>query len=174
MPDVTAAADGWPDGVDRPQVLAGGGIVLRDGPDGPEVVVVHRPRYDDWSLPKGKLDRGESVLDAARREVAEETGLRAEPDDVDDPWIVRYVDGKGRAKEVRYWRMHVVGGAGGSDGDEVDRVEWWPMARARATLTYGRDRALLSAVADGARGPHDARSGSDRPSDERAHPEGAR
>jgi 8-oxo-dGTP pyrophosphatase MutT (NUDIX family) len=153
MPDAAPApTDGWPDGVDRPQVVAGGGIVLRDGPDGPEVVVVHRPRYDDWSLPKGKLGRGESVLDAARREVAEETGLRAEPDD-DVPWVVRYVDGKGRPKEVRYWRMHVVGTTGASVEDEVDRVEWWPLPRAATALTYGRDRALLVPLAEGRDAP---------------------
>jgi 8-oxo-(d)GTP phosphatase len=146
MPDPATATDRWPDGVDEAQVLAGGGIVLRRGSAGPEVLVVHRPRYDDWSLPKGKLHRGESVLDAARREVAEETGMRAAPDDPDDPWCVRYVDGKGRAKEVRYWRMHVVGTTGEAVDDEVDQVEWWPLPRAAAALTYGHDRALLGSV----------------------------
>jgi 8-oxo-dGTP pyrophosphatase MutT (NUDIX family) len=148
----------WPAGVERADVLAGGGVVVRERPGGPEVVVVHRPRYDDWSLPKGKLDRGESVLDAAVREVAEETGLTVVPVAVDDPWVVRYVDGKGRAKEVRYWRMHVVGDDAVDPGDlhppddEVDRVEWWPLRRARSELSYDHDRALLAPLADGERG----------------------
>jgi 8-oxo-dGTP pyrophosphatase MutT (NUDIX family) len=148
MPDPATATGGWPDGVDEARVLAGGGIVLRDGADGTEVLVVHRPRYDDWSLPKGKLHRRESVLAAAQREVAEETGLRAEPVDATDPWCVRYVDGKGRPKEVRYWRMHVVGTTGAPVDDEVDRVEWWPLPHAAGALSYGHDRALMGRLAD--------------------------
>src|SRR5262245_24745888 len=96
----------------RPQVRAAGGLVWRAAmvPDGDgaarpgyEVVLVHRGRYDDWSCPKGKLDRGESYADAAVREVMEETGLVCTLGD--ELPSVRYRDGKGRSKLVRYWAM---------------------------------------------------------------------
>jgi 8-oxo-dGTP pyrophosphatase MutT (NUDIX family) len=134
----------WPDGVTRASVLAGGGVVLRDTEAGPELVVVHRPRYDDWSLPKGKVDRGETVLEAALREVAEETGLHAEPGP--EAGVVRYVDGKGRPKEARYWLMRVVADGPPRPGDEVDRWEWWPVERAVRHLTYDHDRDLVAAL----------------------------
>ena len=81
------------------QVSAGGGIVLRDG----RVLLVHRPRYDDWSLPKGKLEPGESWQTAAAREVEEETGLRCELGE--EVGRTHYLDRHGREKEVRYYRM---------------------------------------------------------------------
>jgi 8-oxo-dGTP diphosphatase len=117
--------------------------VLRDGPGGREVLLVHRPAYDDWSLPKGKAHRGESDEDCALREVQEETGLRCElrrelPS-------TEYHDGKGRPKVVRYWAMQPV------DGDarpqaEVDDVLWLPLAEAKDILTWVRDRAVLEAL----------------------------
>src|SRR3954471_4387879 len=92
------------------QVHAAGGIVHRraDGTPPFELLVVHRPRYDDWSLPKGKLDRGETFDAAALREVYEEPGLRCRLGE--ELGSVRYVDNKGRDKLVRYWLMEVDGG----------------------------------------------------------------
>ena len=90
-----------------PEVRAAGGVVVRDGADGPEVAVVHRPRYDDWSLPKGKLKPGEGWEQAALREVEEETGLRCELcEELDDD---HYRDRKRREKRVRWWRMRPLG-----------------------------------------------------------------
>ena len=100
------------------EVQAAGGLVVRDG----LVCVVHRPRYDDWSLPKGKLDPGESFEEGALREVEEETGLRCRLlDELDE---VRYRDSKGRPKVVRYWLMEVVEDPGFSPNDEVDELRW--------------------------------------------------
>lgn len=125
----------------EPEVRAAGGLVERAAPDGTvQVLVVHRPRYDDWSFPKGKLDPGEGFLDAAVREVREETGLEVEVGD--ELASVRYRDHKGRPKLVRYWRMRAVGGTF-EPNDEVDEVRWLPADEARALLTYPHDRALL-------------------------------
>ncbi|HUP76370.1 MAG TPA: NUDIX hydrolase [Acidimicrobiales bacterium] len=120
-------------------VRAAGGLVVRDGQEGPEVLLVHRPRYDDWSFPKGKLDPGESDEHAAIREVEEETGYRCSLE-IELP-STSYFDAKGRPKLVRYWLMRVV------DGDfaaynEVDQILWLPAAAARAKLTYDHDRDL--------------------------------
>ncbi len=124
-------------------VRAAGGIVTRPGPDGPEVLIVHRPRYDDWTLPKGKLDAGETWADAAVREVVEETGLRCT---LDAPLAeVRYEDHQGRPKVVRYWAMTVLDGAF-TVNDEVDEIRWVPLAEAAALLTYRHDRTLPALV----------------------------
>src|SRR5205085_2292213 len=88
---------------DAAEVKASGGVVWRRGERGVEVVVVHRPRYDDWSLPKGKLDPGEGWEQAAVREVLEEVGLRCSLGEELPP--AAYTDHKGRAKVVRYWLM---------------------------------------------------------------------
>jgi CYTH domain-containing protein/8-oxo-dGTP pyrophosphatase MutT (NUDIX family) len=121
------------------RVEAAGGVVVRD--DG-RVAVVHRPKYDDWSLPKGKLDPGESFEEAALREVWEETGihvrLRAELDSVE------YRDNKDRPKVVRYWRMDPVEGHDGfAPNEEVDVLEWLTRDEARDRLTHERDAALV-------------------------------
>lgn len=105
-----------------------------------EWLVVHRPRYDDWSFPKGKLEPGEKWLDAALREVEEETGLTGEIGPALDD--ARYVDHKGRNKVVRYWSMRITGGAFVAN-DEVDELVWLPAADARDRLSYEHDRALL-------------------------------
>jgi 8-oxo-dGTP pyrophosphatase MutT (NUDIX family) len=81
-------------------VRAAGGLVVREGEHGPEVLLVHRQRYDDWTFPKGKVDPGESDEDAARREVEEETGFRCALD-LELP-STQYVDARGRPKVVRY------------------------------------------------------------------------
>lgn len=127
------------------EVWAAGGVVGGTGPDGaPTVLVVHRPRYDDWSLPKGKVDPGESDEDCARREVEEETGLRCTLD-VELP-STRYRDRKGRSKQVRYWAMTVLDGAF-APNDEVDEVRWLAPEDAVALLTYPHDAAIVEAWA---------------------------
>src|SRR5918997_1772852 len=117
------------------EVNAAGGVVVRDG----RICLVHRPRYDDWTLPKGKLDPGESFEDGALREVREETGLRCRLGDELEP--ARYRDQKGRPKLVRYWRMEVVGDDGLQPNDEVDALRWVRADEAARLLTYEHDRA---------------------------------
>jgi len=124
---------------------------VRDGVDGPEVALVHRPRYDDWSLPKGKLDSGESWKDAALREVLEETGLECTL--VEELESTTYLDRKGRTKMVRYWLMAVVGGTF-EPNDEVDEMRWVPATEAIDVVGSEHDRRLLEAlVAAGRDGP---------------------
>jgi 8-oxo-dGTP diphosphatase len=122
------------------EVRAAGGVVVRDG----RIAVVHRPRYDDWSLPKGKLDPGESWEEAAVREVREETALGCRIVGELEP--VRYPDRKGRPKTVRYYRMEVVEDGVFVAGHEVDDLAWWPLERAARELTYPHDRALVSSI----------------------------
>ena len=117
--------------------------MVRDGADGPEVAVVHRPRYDDWSLPKGKLKPGEGWEQAALREVEEETGLRCELcEELDDD---HYRDRKGREKRVRWWRMRPLGGEF-EPGDEVDALRWVGPAEAERLLDYDHDRRLVRSL----------------------------
>jgi 8-oxo-dGTP diphosphatase len=118
--------------------------VWRRRPDGErEVVVIHRPRYDDWSLPKGKREAGESDEDTARREVAEETGLVCRL----GPFLgtVQYKDRNGRLKTVHYWAMEPIEDRGFSPGDEVDEWRWLPASEARRLISYDRDREILHA-----------------------------
>ena len=125
-------------------VRAAGGLLVRPESSGlVRVAVVHRPRYDDWSFPKGKADEGEADEDTALREVEEETGLRASLD-VELPTI-RYLDHMGRPKVVRYWVMHPQDGTF-SPGDEVDELRWTTFGGAEALLTYDHDRALIRAL----------------------------
>jgi len=128
----------------KQSVRAAGGLIVRDGTDGTEVLLVHRPRYDDWTFPKGKVDPGESDEDAARREVEEETGFRCALD-LELP-STQYLDARGRHKTVRYWLMHVIGG-GFVVNNEVDQIEWMTAAAARTRLTYDRDRELAEYIA---------------------------
>jgi 8-oxo-dGTP diphosphatase len=128
---------------ERELVRAAGGIVRRAGRNGPEMLLVHRPRYDDWTFPKGKALPGETDEETALREVEEETGLRCELGR--ELPSTAYHDGKGRPKVVRYWAMQPV------DGDarpqaEVDDVLWLPLAEAKDILTWVRDRAVLEAL----------------------------
>ena len=127
------------------QVEAAGGVVVRDLDGAREVLLVHRPRYDDWTLPKGKLDRGESFEDAALREVWEETGLRCTL----GPELAstEYRDNKDRPKAVRYWLMELAGeSADFEPNDEVDEVRWVALERAADELTYDRDRRVLASL----------------------------
>jgi len=124
-------------------VRAAGGVVLRDTPLGKEVLLVHRPAYDDWSLPKGKARRGESDEDCARREVEEETGLRCELGR--ELPSTSYHDARGRPKIVRYWEMQPVGGEARAQA-EVDDVLWLSLAEAKDIVTWSRDRTVLEAL----------------------------
>jgi 8-oxo-dGTP diphosphatase len=123
-------------------VRAAGGVISRAGPDGElEVLVVHRPKYDDWSLPKGKLEPGETDADAALREVEEETGLRCELGE--ELPTVRYLDRDGRQKEVRFWEMRVVGESPWRPNKEIDERRWIPRSASATLLTYEADRRLV-------------------------------
>jgi 8-oxo-dGTP diphosphatase len=123
-------------------IYAAGGVLYRDGyPDsGPEFLVVHRNRYHDWSLPKGKLDRGETFDDAAQREVLEETGFRSKQRDY--LGAVTYETQRNRLKLVKYWLMKAKKGSF-VPNSEVDRVEWVGLHGAQALLTYNRDARLV-------------------------------
>ena len=123
-------------------VRAAGAVVTRKGG---EVLLVHRPKYDDWSFPKGKLDRGEHVVTAAVREVAEETGLDVRL----GPALAqqRYRMSNGRWKSVDYWTARVVGSDDVSryrPNAEIDAVEWVPWKDAQERLTYSYDRDTLA------------------------------
>ncbi len=129
-----------------PTVRAAGGIVHRRDLDGVwRVLLVHRPRYDDWSLPKGKADRGERAEETALREVEEETGLRCLLGEAAGE--TRYRDAKGRSKVVRYWLMQPEPTNGEfTPNDEVDSVEWCTREEAARRLSYAHDRELLEQV----------------------------
>ncbi|MEZ5170962.1 MAG: NUDIX hydrolase [Acidimicrobiia bacterium] len=126
-------------------VRAAGGVLWRRQADGElQVALVHRPSYDDWSLPKGKLDEGESDEQAARREIEEETGYACRLGE--ELGTVRYTDAKDRAKRVRYWSATPVdpGSTGSFRADhEVDECRWLGVDEARRRLTYDRDRDIL-------------------------------
>jgi 8-oxo-dGTP diphosphatase len=127
---------------ERP-IRAAGGIVWRQREGGVEVLLVHRPKYDDWTLPKGKALEGESDEDCALREIREETGLRCE---LDDELASSSYAVAGRPKLVRYWRMRPI------DGDfaphrEVDEIRWLTPDDARRLLSWDRDRAVLESFA---------------------------
>jgi 8-oxo-dGTP diphosphatase len=123
------------------EVQAAGGVLL-DGEG--RVALVHRPRYDDWSLPKGKLDRGESFEEAALREVAEETGVRARL--LRELPSAEYRDSKGRSKLVRYWLMEVEDDPGFEPNDEADALVWLPLEEAMSLLSYPRDVEILRSL----------------------------
>ncbi len=124
----------------RKDVLAAGAVVFRPGR---EVLLVHRPSYDDWSFPKGKLDRGEHAAVAAVREVAEETGLHVR---LGPPLDSQHYPVGARGKTVHYWVAWPVGDddvSGYLVNDEIDEVVWVPYEKALKRLTYKRDRATL-------------------------------
>ena len=128
-----------------PEVRAAGGVIVRDGAGSRQAAVIHRPKYMDWSLPKGKLDPGETWENAALREVEEETGYRCELGRALGE--ISYRDRKGRSKLVRYWEMRP------REGDfepntEVDELRWVDAAGAAELLDYEHDRELVREALD--------------------------
>ncbi|GAA1503727.1 NUDIX hydrolase [Nocardioides humi] len=126
-----------------PDILAAGVVVFRPRR---EVLLVHRPKYDDWSFPKGKLDRGEHPTAAAVREVAEETGVHVR---LGPPLPSQRYPVARRMKTVHYWTGRVVGDDDVSayrPNDEIDAVAWVPIDEAPARLTYEHDRETLAAA----------------------------
>lgn len=127
----------------RQVVLAGGCVLWRGDADHPEVALVHRPAYDDWSLPKGKTKPGEHLLVTALREMTEETGQYAELGPLLTTVRYRVVSaGKPADKEVTYWSMRRTGGEFESS-KEVDDLRWLPVDPARRLLTSASDQAVL-------------------------------
>ena len=125
-------------------MIAAGGVVWRESTNetgGVEVLVVHRPHRLDWSLPKGKIEPGESLLETALREVEEETGYRCIPGD--DLGHVNYLLPNGRPKTVHWWSMTVGSGAA-TLNDEVDEIIWLPIGEARGVLGYADDHEMLT------------------------------
>jgi 8-oxo-dGTP pyrophosphatase MutT (NUDIX family)/phosphohistidine phosphatase SixA len=128
----------------RAPIRAAGCVVWRYGSQEPEVLVVHRPRWNDWTFPKGKLDPGERPIAAAVREVEEETGLRVWPGPRlrDDHYTVS----SGQPKVVSYWCAQpprLANITGFQPNAEIDQVQWLSVTKARKTLTYPRDVDLL-------------------------------
>jgi 8-oxo-dGTP pyrophosphatase MutT (NUDIX family)/phosphohistidine phosphatase SixA len=129
-------------GVDR--IRAAGVVLLRRIGPVPEVLIVHRPHYDDWSLPKGKLDPGEQEIHTALRECDEETGFQA----ILGPRLpsMRYfVDGV--PKEVHFWAAHVSSSEAFTPGPEVDAVRWIPVGESRHVVTHGAEAELIARAA---------------------------
>ncbi|MGC4805298.1 NUDIX hydrolase [Micromonospora sp. DT233] len=125
-------------------IRAAGGVVWRPDADGVLVCLVHRPRYGDWSLPKGKLEAGEHPLSAAVREVAEEADVRAVPQ-VRLP-TVRYRS-EGRPKVVDYWSLRAVAEGGFQPDTEVDDIRWLPVEQAARLVNYPHDAEVLRTFA---------------------------
>ncbi len=125
-------------------VEAAGGVIVRGDRGDREILLVHRPRHDDWTIPKGKLDKGEDHADAAVREVAEETGWRCSV----GPWLpdVRYLDSRARPKRVRFRVMRPVARDPWTPSDEVDETRWVPADRAGEELSYQSDRTIVDAA----------------------------
>ncbi len=143
MPTITAARPRALEGSARRPLLAGGAVVTRENPiRGTEVLLIHRKRYNDWSLPKGKLEAGESLPACAVREVLEETGVTIRlgvPLDT-----IRYLAGKSGLKKVDYWCGSVLQTVNRAPDAEVDMVSWLPVRSAVSRLTYAHDHFLVS------------------------------
>jgi len=121
-------------------IEAAGGVVVDLSKNKPRYLLIHRPRYNDWSLPKGKLNDGETHHDAALREVKEETGLVCDVMAKLSP--VNYKTPNGKAKQVKYWLMQTRSGVFVKN-DEVDDVSWVKRSKAISMLTHVHDQAVL-------------------------------
>jgi 8-oxo-dGTP diphosphatase len=121
-------------------VRAAGGVVWRTGTGQIELLLVHRPKYDDWSFPKGKCEDDEPDEDCALREIEEETGLRVT---LGEELVSTEYESMGLPKRVRYWLAEVGLGADASPQNEVDELAWLPAQEVRDTLTYARDLDVL-------------------------------
>lgn len=126
------------------EVKAAGGVIVRAAKKGPKVLLIHRPRYNDWTFPKGKLEQGEKFKGAALREVLEETGFTCKLHKPSFP-AVTYIDRNGRDKEVRYWLMTVLSGTF-VPNDEVDLIAWVRLDNAADRLSYSVDEAFFEDV----------------------------
>ncbi len=124
-------------------IRAAGGVLERDG----RVLLVHRPKYDDWTFPKGKPHGNESELETALREVEEETGYDVEL--VRELPSTRYTGHEGREKTVRYWLMRPRADSSFEPNDEVDQIRWADFDEAESLLTWERDLPVLQAAREG-------------------------
>ena len=130
----------------KPKIVSAGGVVLRQHTSGLQVLLIHRDRYDDWSLPKGKRETDELLPETAVREIREETGVASRLD-LRLP-SVRYKVSKG-PKAVHYWRSEVVSQRPRRPDDEVSAVKWLPVEAALEKLTYPDERAVIEAAGKG-------------------------
>ena len=119
---------------------AAGAVPRRNG----GVLIVHRPKYDDWTFPKGKLEEGETHEQAVARELEEESGWRGDLGAELEP--TRYTDGNGREKEVRWWEVWVRERGDWEPNEEVDDFMWVPLSEVDSFLTYDADRKLAEQV----------------------------
>jgi 8-oxo-dGTP diphosphatase len=121
-------------------IQSAGGLLWREAPQGTELLIIHRPKYDDWALPKGKLEPDESWTQAAIREVWEETGYQAEIISFAGCLCYAY---KGIPKIVLFWNMKVIGDCQFNPTKEVDRIQWMKMEDAFKKLNYSSERDLV-------------------------------
>jgi 8-oxo-dGTP diphosphatase len=124
-------------------IFAAGGVLRRLTASGPQIVLVHRPRYEDWTLPKGKLKSGETWEAAALREVREETGCGAAITSFAGPIMYQV---SGRPKIVLFWNMRLAGETCFQPSKEVDAFEWLAPADAVARLSYQLERRLIAVL----------------------------
>jgi 8-oxo-dGTP pyrophosphatase MutT (NUDIX family) len=131
------------------EIKAAGGVIVRSSKEGPKILLVHRPRYNDWSFPKGKLEPDETFKHAALREVLEETGFECKMHKPSLPSLI-YRDRNGRSKVVRYWLMTVLSGTF-EPNDEVDLIAWVRVDNVFDRLTYTKDRAIFADLLESGR-----------------------
>ncbi|MCH7229269.1 NUDIX domain-containing protein [Glycomyces sp. L485] len=133
--------------MNEPEIFAAGAVLWRQGAKEPELALIHRPKYGDWSFPKGKLKKGEHLLAAAQREVFEETGIRPV---LGRPLAPSFYDKEGRLKRVDYWCATPAAEAVDEavDPREVDGMEWVPLGEASERLTHERDQPVLADFAE--------------------------